>query len=107
MDLLLTRSDIKKVNLSSRDLLVVHRQPLGSQDFTESRRSCFQCTKARGDQESHAAPVLEPIGSAIRTSNRLRNISISCSEARSVNLFLHGEFRRIIPLLWVSIMRAW
>lgn len=107
MDLLLTRSDIKKVNLSSRYLLVVHRQPLGSQDFTESRRSCFHCTKARGDRESHAAPVLEPIGSAIRTSNRLRNISISCSEARSVNLFLHGEFRRIIPLLWVSIMRAW
>lgn len=68
MDLLLARSDIEQVNLSSRYLLVLHRQPLGSQDFTESRRSCFQCTKACDDQESHAAAVLEPIGSAIRTS---------------------------------------
>lgn len=45
--------------------------------------------------------MLEPVGSAVS-----RDISIPRSEARRVNLFLHGEITGIIPPLWVAIVAA-
>lgn len=70
----------------SKKLFSVH------QGLWWSGKPCCSCAWAHRLSHSH---------------KRLWNISISCSEARGVNLFLHGEFTRIIPLLRVSIMRAW